>query len=104
MIFIQMTIFDLENVLKSSELEKGPKLMIVTVQNRQNYAVKAYHFYLVRVETPVLLYSEFMGSYWLCMYYTRNDILSNGLTFQTIRTDNETHDRNVVHKQEICLS
>ena len=50
MIFPQMTTFDLENVLKS--LENGPKLMIMAVQNRQNYAEKVYHFYLVRVETP----------------------------------------------------
>ena len=50
MIFPQMTIFDHENVLKS--LENGPKLMIITVQNRQHYAEKVYHFYLVRVETP----------------------------------------------------
>ena len=50
MIFPQMPIFDLENVLQS--LENGPKLMIIAVQNRQNYAEKVYHFYLVRVETP----------------------------------------------------
>ena len=50
MIFPQMSIFDLENVLQS--LENGPKLMIIAVQNRQNYAEKVYHFYLVRVETP----------------------------------------------------
>ena len=50
MIFPQMTTFDLENVLKS--LENGPKLMIMAVQNSQNYAEKVYHFYLVRVETP----------------------------------------------------
>ena len=37
-------------ILKS--LENGPKLMIITVQNRQHYAEKVYHFYLVRVETP----------------------------------------------------
>ena len=50
MIFPQMPIFDLENVLQS--LENAPKLMIIAVQNRQNYAEKVYHFYLVRVETP----------------------------------------------------
>ena len=52
MIFPQMPIFDLENVLQS--LENGPKLMIIAVQNRQNYAEKVYHFYLVRVEIPPL--------------------------------------------------
>ena len=50
MIFPQMTIFDLENVLKS--LENGPKLMLIAVQNIQKYAEKVYHYYLVRVETP----------------------------------------------------
>ena len=56
MIFPQMTSFDHENVLKS--LENGPKLMIITVQNRQHYAEKVYHFYLVRVETSPLLFAR----------------------------------------------